>query len=335
MEIQWNHIIGHKRVIEQLQLMQQEDRVPHTMLFSGAAGIGKLLVARSLAALLLCHEPQQGHCCGQCPACQAMANDIHPDFFYVEPENSGKTSRIIKIEQIRAMQADIARVPVLSKRQVVIINDAEKLNEAAANSLLKTIEEPSGQTVFILITSAPMALLDTVRSRCMRVEFGILQPQEIEAILQKKQAETDLIPQLAAYSDGSAAKALELQDEKMVSLQQDAMELIHNIEAYDVQKLLQKAKDMASLDKEQLMLWLGFLAMLYRDLLILHSGSDLPLYNQDKRRELVAMLEEYFLPKVFKLLHLVRSYQKRLNSNVSQQLMLEGLLIRMKDIVEE
>ena len=113
------------------------------------------------------------------------------------------------------------------------------------------------------------------------------------------------------------------------------MELIHNIEAYDVQKLLQKAKDMASLDKEQLMLWLGFLAMLYRDLLILHSGSDLPLYNQDKRRELVAMLEEYFLPKVFKLLHLVLSYQKRLNSNVSQQLMLEGLLIRMKDIVEE
>lgn len=186
MNIQWNNIVGHKQVITQLCLMQQEDRIPHAMLFCGTDGVGKSLVAEALAAAILCHAPVNNQACGHCKACQALAAGTHPDFFQIQPESETKAAPAIRIEAVRKLQEEIARIPLLSERRVVIMQEADKMNEAAANCLLKTIEEPSGQIVFILLTSRPSALLDTIISRCMRVEFGILQPEELVAILHQQ-----------------------------------------------------------------------------------------------------------------------------------------------------
>ncbi len=335
MNMQWNNIVGHKQVVTQLRLMQLEGRIPHAMLFCGTAGIGKSLAAEALAAAMLCHNPAEGQACGHCPSCQALAAGTHPDFFQIQPESETKAAPMIKIEAVRKLQEDIARIPLLSERRVVIMQEADKMNEAAANCLLKTIEEPSGQIVFILLTSRPSALLDTIISRCMRVGFGILQPQELVEILRQQGLEGAMASKLASIADGSAAKALAMQDEELLLLQKQAFDLAAAAGSLGVEQLLKLAKDMSGHSREQLIQWLGFLAMIYRDLLMLYSGSGLPLYNQSDIDRLSTLLNKYSQQGLLHLLQLVKDYQKRLSSNVNTQLCLEGFLIRINSYLEE
>lgn len=209
------------------------------------------------------------------------------------------------------------------------------MNEAAANCLLKTIEEPSGQIVFILLTSRPSALLDTIISRCMRVEFGILQPEELVAILHQQGIEEPLAGKLASIADGSVSKALAMQDEELLNLQTQAFDLASAADTLGVEQLLQLAKEMSNHSRERLIQWLGFLAMIYRDLLMLYSGSGLPLYNQSDIDRLSSLLNKYHQQELLQLLQLVQDYQKRLGSNVNTQLCLEGFLIRINNYLEE
>lgn len=335
MNMQWNNIIGHKQVITQLCLMQQEDRIPHAMLFCGTDGVGKSLVAEALAAAILCHTPVHNQACGHCKACRALAAGTHPDFFQIQPESETKAAPAIRIEAVRKLQEEIARIPLLSERRVVIMQEADKMNEAAANCLLKTIEEPSGQIVFILLTSRPSALLDTIISRCMRVEFGILQPEELVAILHQQGIEEPLAGKLASIADGSVSKALAMQDEELLNLQTQAFDLASVAGTLGVEQLLQLAKEMSNHSRERLIQWLGFLAMIYRDLLMLYSGSGLPLYNQSDIDRLSSLLNKYHQQELLQLLQLVQDYQKRLGSNVNTQLCLEGFLIRINNYLEE
>lgn len=335
MNMQWNNIVGHKQVITQLGLMQQEDRIPHAMLFCGTDGVGKSLVAEALAAAILCHAPVSNQACGHCKACRALAAGTHPDFFQIQPESETKAAPAIRIEAVRKLQEEIARIPLLSERRVVIMQEADKMNEAAANCLLKTIEEPSGQIVFILLTSRPSALLDTIISRCMRVEFGILQPEELVAILHQQGIEEPLAGKLASIADGSVSKALAMQDEELLNLQTQAFDLASVAGTLGVEQLLQLAKEMSNHSRERLIQWLGFLAMIYRDLLMLYSGSGLPLYNQSDIDRLSSLLNKYHQQELLQLLQLVQDYQKRLGSNVNTQLCLEGFLIRINNYLEE
>ena len=335
MNMQWNNIVGHKQVITQLCLMQQEDRIPHAMLFCGTDGVGKSLVAEALAAAILCHAPVNNQACGHCKACQVLAAGTHPDFFQIQPESETKAAPAIRIEAVRKLQEEIARIPLLSERRVVIMQEADKMNEAAANCLLKTIEEPSGQIVFILLTSRPSALLDTIISRCMRVEFGILQPEELVAILHQQGIEEPLAGKLASIADGSVSKALAMQDEELLNLQSQAFDLASAAGTLGVEQLLQLAKEMSNHSRERLIQWLGFLAMIYRDLLMLYSGSGLPLYNQSDIDRLSSLLNKYHQQELLQLLQLVQDYQKRLGSNVNTQLCLEGFLIRINNYLEE
>ena len=264
-----------------------------------------------------------------------MAAGTNPDFFQIQPESETKAAPAIRIEAVRKLQEEIARIPLLSERRVVIMQEADKMNEAAANCLLKTIEEPSGQIVFILLTSRPSALLDTIISRCMRVEFGILQPEELVAILHQQGIDEPLAGKLASIADGSVSKALAMQDEELLNLQTQAFDLASAAGTLGVEQLLQLAKEMSSHSREKLIQWLGFLAMIYRDLLMLYSGSGLPLYNQSDIDRLSSLLNKYHQQELLQLLHLVQDYQKRLGSNVNTQLCLEGFLIRINNYLEE
>ncbi len=102
--MQWTNIIGHKQIINRLLAMLKTDHLPHALLFFGMEGIGKALTAKMLAMTLLCTTEDKP--CGNCPSCKAFEQGTHPDFFLLEPE--GKTVKMIKIEQLRQLQADIA-----------------------------------------------------------------------------------------------------------------------------------------------------------------------------------------------------------------------------------
>jgi DNA polymerase-3 subunit delta' len=165
------------------------DQLPPVLLLSGPHGIGKSAFARSLAQALLCASDTAGRePCGDCPGCRLFASDNHPDFRALEPlaageeENGGpveeggkakSAARWIKVDAVRALSAFLALTSHLGGRKIVLIDPAERLHPSAANALLKTLEEPGGNTQFLLVAAEPARMPATVRSRCVRVPLVV------------------------------------------------------------------------------------------------------------------------------------------------------------------
>jgi DNA polymerase-3 subunit delta' len=165
----WGDIPGQDRVIARLRAAIAAGRVHHAYLFTGGAGVGKRRTALALASALNCLQ-RPGEGCGDCEACEKIESGIHPDVVTLEREGA---AQIIPIENIR--QQIVARVglpPHEARVRVFLIDEAAALQPAAANSLLKTLEEPPARTMFVLGTTSPDLLLPTIRSRCQRVVFG-------------------------------------------------------------------------------------------------------------------------------------------------------------------
>lgn len=162
----WENIAGHDAVVTMLKNMLETGKVPHALLFSGPAGIGKMPAARVFAAGLLCSGPAAGKPCGECSDCAQAARQSHPDLVVLAGDGGS-----IKIEQIRALQHEAAFAPYNGRRRVFIVEDAGRLTAQAANSLLKILEEPAPGTVFVLTATSGHALLPTIVSRCRVLSF--------------------------------------------------------------------------------------------------------------------------------------------------------------------
>lgn len=193
-------IIGHKTLRERIRKLIVSGQFPQTSLLYGPTGTGKKLVALTIAQDLLCENPVQTVACGQCCSCAAFAAGSHPDFFLISPtkakttsEKTKKTTTIgtIKIEQITDVKKRLAYPPFVSRYQIVVIDDAELMNSTSANSLLKILEEPRPQKIFILVTGQYHRLLLTIRSRAARFYFPPLAETEVQQITHAPQ---DVVP---------------------------------------------------------------------------------------------------------------------------------------------
>ena len=144
----------------------QQQGLPHALLLSGASGTGKQAFAHQLAAFLLCHSVSNKTAqvpCGQCQSCQLLRAGSHPDLLLAKPEDK---SRQIRIDSIRKVNEFLAQTPQISQSQVVILHPLDVLNGNAANALLKTLEEPAGQSYLLLLGERMGAVMPTIRSRC-------------------------------------------------------------------------------------------------------------------------------------------------------------------------
>lgn len=158
------------------------DRLPHALLIHGPAGCGKAELAREIAFELLCKEGAPGGC-GACRSCQVLCGGAHPDFREISFEvnsNTGKVRDVITVGQIRALIEALYKTTTISERKIAIIQPAERMNASAANALLKTLEEPVGDTVLILVAHDVSRLPATVRSRCQRV--AVHRPRHDDAL---------------------------------------------------------------------------------------------------------------------------------------------------------
>jgi DNA polymerase-3 subunit delta' len=148
----------------------QAGQLPHALMLSGSAGIGKDHFALALARLLLCHQSEAGTNCGSCKACELSRNQTHGDLRWLQPEG---TSRVIKIDQVRSALAFCQKTASFGQRKVLVIAPADTLNTHAANALLKCLEEPAPDTHIILVCQRPHSIPATVRSRCQQLAFPL------------------------------------------------------------------------------------------------------------------------------------------------------------------
>lgn len=154
-----------------LQQRHTQQQLPHALLLAGPAGLGKAEFAEDMAQSLLCDAPQaKGQACGQCRACRQFLAGTHPDILRVFPEEPGKA---IKVDQIRALIEQFAYASHQGGYRVAIICPAEQMNLNAANSLLKTLEEPPGNSLIMLVSARPARLPATILSRCQRLDFSV------------------------------------------------------------------------------------------------------------------------------------------------------------------
>lgn len=308
---------------QRLQQARRQQRLPHALLFAGPAGVGKGDLAQAFAQALLCGSPdEQGEACGRCRHCHLLQSGTHPDLQWVEPEEDSKSGEI-KIDRIRSLTEGANLTVQSGGHKVVIIRPADRMNSAAANSLLKTLEEPTPGTVLMLLTDRPSRLLPTTRSRCQL--FGFPLPQRelaIQWLQERVQAgEPEILLHLAG---GAPLKALALDDGEILSLRREMLRDFLNLgnNRLDPVKL---AANWSKQDIKQLLEWLTGWVI---DMLRLQTGESPPqLFNWDERKALQVMakrlnsnLLQRFLGQAYEVFGLAEG-------NLNPQLMLEKLLI--------
>ncbi|MGB5487752.1 MAG: DNA polymerase III subunit delta' [Lysobacterales bacterium] len=182
------------------------DKLAHALLIEGPAGIGKTVLARAMVARLLCREDQP-RACGDCRSCNLLAGLAHPDYFDVQPEED---SEVIKVDQVRALIGKLDLTTSISERKVAYIHPAESMNGSAANALLKSLEEPAGNTVLILVSDNPGRLPVTIRSRCQAISIN--QP-DTRLVLEWLEQSTGKVQEQLGYAlqaaGGSPLRALQ------------------------------------------------------------------------------------------------------------------------------
>lgn len=171
----------HKEYARMLALVAA-GKLAHAYLFGGQEGLGKLTLARHLAHYLLCSAKQGDQPCGACRDCQLLAAGTHPDLKLIEPEDSSE----IKIEQIRDTTGFISKTSRRGGYKIVLISPAEAMNTNSANALLKALEEPSRNTLLILVSHQPALLMATIRSRCHTIKFNRPDPSLVIPWLESK-----------------------------------------------------------------------------------------------------------------------------------------------------
>lgn len=199
-------------------LQAQRQRLPHALLLIGQRGLGKFDLAREFAAGLLCEKTSNGKACGHCMACNWFEQGNHPDFRLLQPDALGvdadteeskkKASQQITIDQIRELDEFFTVGTHRAGLRIVLVNPTEAMNRNAANSLLKTLEEPSANTLFLLVSNEPLKLLPTIRSRCQVVPVAVPPVKMAEAFL--AQAGVSDSSRWLALAGGSPTLAIEL-----------------------------------------------------------------------------------------------------------------------------
>lgn len=323
-------IIGHHTVVEFLKRALANLRVTHAYLFAGPKGIGKEFTAIQLAKALNCLE-ESADSCGQCRSCRKFASGNHPDFKIIRPiENS------ITIEQIRGLQKDLVYKPYESEWKIYIIDNADLMTLEAANSLLKTLEEPPHYAVIIMITSRKDGLLPTIISRCQLLQFHKLPKQDIMAYLQSW---TDLtideidLEEVVQLADGSIGQAIKLiEDEEIWDRRKRILEFLlnlghkSNLEIYEMIQSLEMEKDLYQWN-ELMMIFRTF----YRDLLILKNMENKEyLINQSYYSQMITCKNQFSEADLEKVIKLIERTNNVIMSNVDRELALEVMLQKIK-----
>ncbi|MBL7069914.1 MAG: DNA polymerase III subunit delta' [Candidatus Omnitrophica bacterium] len=313
-------IRGHDRLIAILKKYMQSQRIPSAFLFLGPEGIGKGLVARALAGALNCTE-ETSRPCGRCPSCLKIERNQHPDFFILgasDDKNNGDTPAI-KIEQIRQLQNRISLKAYEAKFKAVIIENAHNLTAESSNALLKVLEEPPPDTVFMIISSKPALLFKTIISRCQILRFSALPPAELEIILKKDYGlNTQEAHFLAFFCEGRLGSALKHRDD---GLFRQKNTIIDSFRSGD--KPLPDYLE----DKDTIRLSFSLLAGWLRDLYLLKSGAagNQGLINLDQKERLSEAIRRYRFSDLDEALRQVSNSSLYLEQNVNSKLLLSCL----------
>jgi DNA polymerase-3 subunit delta' len=268
-------LLGQDRIKRQLQAEAANNRLAHAYLLAGARGSGRFRLALNLFAALNCQRREEGLSpCLQCPSCQRAGNLQHENLLVLAPPRE-QASAQIKVDALRQALRALAFPPLNQGARFIVIREAEQLNPACGNALLKSLEEPPAGNFIILCAQDTAALLPTLVSRCRRLNLQPLPPEVMFKALQEK--ELSGIPARIALSGGSLGQALDMDPEQ---LEESLRRLLRQLlEAGNLNDLWTLAEEITGnfrgaerLDRQGLAAFLDLLAQYYRDAAVARAG---------------------------------------------------------------
>jgi len=264
-------VAGNQGVRKILRLALERGRVPHSLIFSGPDGVGKMALALTLAKALNCRD-LTADSCDECPSCRAVEHESHPDVMALTVEAQKQK---VSVEQTALIKEMAYLRPMMGKRRVFIVDDAKDMSAEAANSLLKALEEPPSFTHIILLTDSPDRLLPTIRSRCRQLAFSPIGREEIERDLLDRDFSPEQARILALLVDGNLDRARELEWDEVQALKEEAWGLFEDLSSADrASRFLERFGTVPKAVQEEFGRVLEVFSSFARDILLLRLGGD-------------------------------------------------------------
>lgn len=325
----FKNILGHKMAVESLQNAIMLGKVSHAYIINGEDGAGKKTLADAFAMTLQCEKGAKDACM-ECHSCKQALTRNQPDIIYLNPEKEN----IIGVNDIREqINNDVVIKPYSSKYKIYVINHAEKMNEAAQNAILKTIEEPPEYVIIILLTTNAEAFLPTIRSRCVTIEVRPVEDELIKSYLMNSLGvPEDKAAICTAFAQGNVGKAARLSgSEDFNSIKDDAVSLLKRIKSIDLYEMTAAVKAIAEY-KLQVSDYFDIMSIWYRDVLVYKATMDAnKLVFQDEIYDIKKQASVSSYEGIEKILKAIQTAQTRIAAKVNLELALELMLLTMQE----
>lgn len=340
----FDQIAGHDDVKDLIAGLIANGRMPRSVIFSGDEGVGKRQFALAVAASSACKDLKNALACGVCTACERVAkieipngekkDDFermimtwHPDVGFILPYK-----RRILVDAVRHLEREANFRPFEARGRTFIVDDADKMNDAAANALLKTLEEPAETTNIILLTSRPDSLLPTIRSRCQTIRFGPLSVDTVERFLIDKMAFGEDAARLAArLGRGSIGRAAAIDVDKFRALRQRLVSIVSHAVACDAGMLLSISEQLNDAkNKDEFEPNLDILESIIHDIWTLSVGGPIArITNQDMADTIRDLSQDCHSEQASKWLAEIAELRRNLAVNINRRVATDSLFVKM------
>ena len=324
----FSEIVGHEQVKEHLEAAIRDDKPFHAYIFQGDVGVGKETMAKTFAAGLQCNGEGEKPCT-EWVSCHQTDSGNQPDIIWVMRENAS-----LGVEEIREKLCNTMDIkPFSSQYKIYIVPEAEKMTEAAQNALLKTIEEPPEYGIVILLTSNITALLPTIQSRCLTLEFRPLSTAIVEEFLRSHYEIPDYLAKASAvFAQGNLGKAMRYaQSEDFIERKDRILSLLRNVERMTVSDMLVQIKELGT-RKDEIRDYIDLMELWYRDVLLFKATKNM---NAILFQEEVSHISREAMNRSYEKIEIIiQGFEKakmRLKANVSFEVAMELMLLNLKD----
>ena len=324
----FSEIVGHEQIKEHMQAAIRDKKPFHAYLFQGEEGVGKEALARTFAAGLQCQSESADKPCKECVSCRQMESGNQPDVIWVTREKAS-----LGVDEIREQLCNTMDIkPFSSPYKIYLVPEAEKMTEAAQNALLKTIEEPPEYGIVILMTSNISALLPTIQSRCLTMEFRPLSTAVVESYVKEHCQVPDYQARAsAAFAQGNLGKAMRYaKSEDFIERKDHIISLLRHVEQMDLSEMLAVIKDLGT-RKDEVRDYIDLMVLWYRDVLLIKATKDInQLLFQDEASYISREASHRSYEKIEEILQAFEKAKVRLRANVNFDITMELMLLALK-----